>query len=50
LIPKSSKSSKSELEERLGNSTKIWNVALILGDLGEFEKARIMLEEAIAEY
>jgi hypothetical protein len=41
---------QSELKDRLRKSTNIWNVALILGDLGAYEKARILLEEAIAGY
>jgi ankyrin repeat protein len=40
----------AELEARLANPTRIWNVALILGDLEKYSEAEEMLQEAIAEY
>jgi hypothetical protein len=42
--------SEKGLERQLENATRTWNVALILGDLGEYEKARERLREAIQGY
>jgi ankyrin repeat protein len=44
------KSFETELEGRLDDSTRIWDIALILGDLGEYEKAEERLRDAIKEY
>ncbi|KAG4432968.1 hypothetical protein IFR05_011536 [Cadophora sp. M221] len=41
---------KKELGGDLDNATRTWNVAMILDDLGEFEKADEMLREAINGY
>jgi hypothetical protein len=41
---------KKELGDYLDNATRTWNVAMILDDLEEFEKADEMLQEAIKGY
>jgi ankyrin repeat protein len=38
------------LEAQLSNASKTWNIALILGDLGEHEKAEKMLRVAMEGY
>jgi hypothetical protein len=45
-----SEHSKTELEGHLDKATRIWNVALILGDLEEYGKAEERLREAIEGY
>jgi hypothetical protein len=45
-----SKHSKTELEGHLEEATRTWNVALILGDLEEYQKAEERLREAIEGY
>jgi hypothetical protein len=45
-----SKCSKTESESYLDNATRTWNVALILGDSEEGEKAREKLQEAVNGY
>jgi hypothetical protein len=42
--------SKIELEGHLENPTRIWNVALVLGDLEEYKEAEEKLREAIKGY
>jgi hypothetical protein len=42
--------SKIELEGHLDKATRIWNVALVLEDLEEYEKAEQRLREAIGGY
>jgi DnaJ-domain-containing protein 1 len=41
---------ETELEGCLDKATRTWNVALILGDLEEYEKAEERLQEAIEGY
>jgi hypothetical protein len=41
---------KTELEDHLDKATRIWNVALILGDLQEYGKAEERLREAVHGY
>lgn len=53
LIPKNDsmlEHSKIELEGDLDQATRIWNVALILGDLEDYEKAEERLREARKAY
>jgi ankyrin repeat protein len=38
------------LEGQLDNATRTWNIALIMGDLGEYEKAEERLREGIEGY
>jgi hypothetical protein len=45
-----SEHSKTELKGHLDKATRIWNVALILGDLEEYKEAEERLREAIKGY
>jgi ankyrin repeat protein len=45
-----SKCSKTKSEDGLSKATRIWNVALILGDLEEYENAGENLREAVNHY
>lgn len=45
-----SEHSETWLERQLEDVTRTWNVALILGDLGDFENAERMLRRAIESY
>jgi hypothetical protein len=42
--------SKIELNGHLDRATRAWDVALVLGDLGQYEKAEKRLQEAIEGY
>ena len=42
--------SKTELGDHSDKATRIWNIALILGDLEEYKKAEERLQEAIGVY
>ena len=45
-----SEQSKTELEDHLDKAIRIWDIALILRDLKEYEKAKERLREAIEVY
>ncbi|RYP03488.1 hypothetical protein DL764_005129 [Monosporascus ibericus] len=45
-----SEGSETGFEGQLSNATRIWKVSLMLGDLGEHEKATEKLREAIKSY
>jgi hypothetical protein len=45
-----SEHSKTESSDHLDKATRIWNVAIILDDLGEYEKAEERLQEAKESY
>lgn len=42
--------SKAEFGDHSDKTTRIWNVALVLGDLREYKKAVARLQEAIESY